>query len=86
MKNKATARLLWFIGCFGIFGLHHFYLGRPLKAILYIFTGGFFFIGAALDFFSLGAQVDQYNTKYELDHIRTATGALLADRLTANRK
>ena len=51
--------LLWLLT--GLFGGHRFYVGKIGSGILYLFTGGFFFIGWALDFFSLGSMVDNYN-------------------------
>jgi TolB-like protein len=34
---------------FGIFGVHRYYVGRPLTGILYTFTGGFFAVGWFMD-------------------------------------
>jgi TM2 domain-containing membrane protein YozV len=59
MKSKGIAYLLWLF-C-GILGGHKFYLGRPFMGLLYLFTGGFFFIGWIVDFFTLGHQVDTAN-------------------------
>jgi TM2 domain-containing membrane protein YozV len=59
MKSKPLAYLLWFF--FGVFGIHKFYLNKPLVGILYIFTLGIFFIGWFIDAFTLGTQVDAYN-------------------------
>lgn len=55
MKSLLLSYLLWFFG--GFFGLHKFYLGRPLMGLLYFFTGGLFFIGWVVDFFTLPRQV-----------------------------
>ena len=41
----------------GIFGVHRFYIGKPLTGILYLCTGGFFIIGVAYDFWTLNEQV-----------------------------
>ena len=71
MKNSSTAYLLWLVSCFGILGFHQFYLGKPLKGVLYIFTGGFLGIGAFIDLFTMSSLVDNYNTKVELKTIRT---------------
>ncbi|TGK19029.1 NINE protein [Leptospira stimsonii] len=72
MKSKLIAYLFWFLG-FGMFGLHRFYLGKFFTGLLWLFTGGFFFVGAFLDFFTLAEQVDTANANNELSQIRTAT-------------
>jgi len=71
MKSKGTAYLLWFIGFFGCLGLHHFYLGKVGKGIIWLITGGIFGLGSLIDLFTLGSAVDNKNTKEELKTIRT---------------
>lgn len=73
MKSKGIAYLLWLISGFGWLGIHHFYLGKIGKGIIWIITGGVFGIGSLIDLFTLGGAVDNYNTKSELKEIRTAT-------------
>ena len=73
MKSKGTAYLLWLLSIFGWLGFHHFYLGKIGKGIIWILTGGVFGIGSLIDLFTLGGAVDNYNTKQELQTIRTAT-------------
>lgn len=70
MKSKGTAYLFWLLSLFGWLGFHHFYLQKPVKGVIWIFTGGVFGAGSLIDLFTLGTQVDQYNTKIELDTIR----------------
>jgi TM2 domain-containing membrane protein YozV len=79
MKNKGTAYMLWFFGIFGVLGFHQFYLGKVGKGLLYLFTGGILGVGAFIDLFTLGGQVEQYNTKIELNQIRASTNALAAN-------
>lgn len=62
MKSKSTMFLLWLFG--GMFGLHRFYVGKTMSGLLFAFTGGFCVLGWALDFFKLGAMVDEYNAKF----------------------
>jgi TM2 domain-containing membrane protein YozV len=78
MKSKGTAYLLWFIGCFGILGLQHFYLGNYVKGIIWLLTLGILGVGAFIDLFTLGSAVEQHNTKEELKTIRTASLASLS--------
>jgi TM2 domain-containing membrane protein YozV len=55
MKSLLLTYLLWLIG--GFFGLHKFYLGRPLMGLLYFCTGGLFILGWVIDFFTIPRQV-----------------------------
>jgi tetratricopeptide (TPR) repeat protein len=80
MKSKGTAYLLWLISIFGWLGFQHFYLGKIFKGIIWILTGGVFGIGSLIDLFTLGGQVENYNTKKELKIIRAATLSNLASQ------
>jgi hypothetical protein len=60
-----VAKTLWFLGGFGIFGWHHFYLKRSDKGVLYIFTAGLFFVGAIGDFMKMPQLVLEANTTPE---------------------
>ncbi|MDR1096098.1 MAG: TM2 domain-containing protein [Spirochaetaceae bacterium] len=61
VKSKTVAYLFLFLT--GIWGGHHFYLGRPGKGLLYLFTSGLFFLGWIYDLFTLDRQVDDINLK-----------------------
>jgi TM2 domain-containing membrane protein YozV len=63
MYSKGIAYLLWAVGGFGVLGLHRFYLGKPLSGILWACTGGLVGIGALVDLFTLGRQVDDANMR-----------------------
>ena len=65
MKRKKlwVAYILWFF--FGFLGIHKFYLNKIVIGVLYIFTGGLFFIGWFVDLFTLPSQVDLYNLKMQ---------------------
>lgn len=56
--NKWVALLLCI--CLGYFGAHKFYEGKTGQGILYFFTGGFLFIGVAIDFISILCKPDPY--------------------------
>ena len=60
-KNKWVALLLCIF--LGFFGGHKFYEGRVLMGIIYMFTGGLFFIGVILDFIALLGKPTTYYVK-----------------------
>lgn len=66
MKSKGTAYFLWLIGIFGWLGWHHLYLGKYGKCIIWTLTGGVFGIGSLIDLFTLGGDVERYNTNEKL--------------------
>ncbi len=70
MKSKSTAYLLWLPSLFGVCGLYYFYLGKPLKAIIWLLTLGIIGIGALIDLFTLGSAVENRNTRKELKTMR----------------
>ena len=66
MYSLGIAYLLWFLSCFGWFGLHRFYLGKIPSGILWMFTGGMFMFGSIYDFFTLPGQVREANFRKAL--------------------
>lgn len=58
MKNKWVALVLCFF--LGVVGGHKFYEGKTGMGILYIFTGGLFFIGVLIDFIVLLTKPNPY--------------------------
>lgn len=50
-KSKKTALILCIF--LGPIGAHYFYVGRWGKGLLYLFTGGLFFIGWLTDIFAI---------------------------------
>ena len=70
MKSKGTAFLLTLLGVILVAGLQHIYMGKILKGLLWLFTLGVFGIGTLIDIFTIGSQVDNYNTQIELKTIR----------------
>lgn len=67
MKSKSLAYVLWFVGLFGWFGLHRFYLDKSGTGIAWIFTVGLFGIGSAYDLITLANQVDIHNLQLQLN-------------------
>lgn len=65
-KSKGKAYLFWFVGLFGILGLHRFYLGRIGTGIGWLLSGGVLGLGALYDLFALSQMVDEQNTYNEL--------------------
>ena len=45
----------------GIFGIHRFYLGKWLTALLWLLTGGLLLLGVLYDYWTLNGQVDEVN-------------------------
>ena len=66
MKNTLLAYLLWFLGGFGVLGLHRFYLGRWVTGLIWLLTGGLFLIGAILDLFLMPSMVEVENLSRQL--------------------
>ena len=66
MKSVAVTYLLWFLGGFGVLGLHRFYLGRWVTGLIWFLTGGLFLIGAIVDLFLIPGQVQVENLSRQL--------------------
>ena len=72
VKSVAVTYLLWILGGFGVLGLHRFYLGRWVTGLIWLLTGGLFFIGALVDLFLIPGQVQLENLSQQL--LRQAMG------------
>jgi TM2 domain-containing membrane protein YozV len=59
--NLSLAYILWGLGFFGLCGLHRFYLGKPVSAIIWFLTFGGFFIGQIVDLFLIPSMVQERN-------------------------
>ena len=59
MFSLGIAYLLWALGGFGTLGLHRFYLRKPGTGVLWLLTGGVFWIGALVDLFRMPALVEE---------------------------
>lgn len=54
--------ICWILLTFlGVFGLHRFYLGKWISGILYLATGGFFFLGVLWDFWNINEIISERN-------------------------
>ena len=54
--------LAWILLTFvGVFGIHRFYQGKMVSGLVYLFTGGLFFVGVLYDFCTLNDQISQEN-------------------------
>jgi len=55
--------LAWILLTFlGVLGIHRFYMGKWLSGIVYLLTGGIFFIGYLYDLWNLNEQVSEVNS------------------------
>jgi TM2 domain-containing membrane protein YozV len=66
VKSTFISYLLWFLGGLGVLGLHRFYLGRWVTGLLWLFTGGIFFVGAIIDLFLIPEMVRVENVARHL--------------------
>jgi TM2 domain-containing membrane protein YozV len=46
----------------GLFGVHRMYMGKWLSGILYLLTGGVFFLGYLYDYWTLNDQITMINS------------------------
>ncbi len=79
--NTGMAYLLWALGFFGIFGIHRFYLGKPMTGLLWFFTLGLFGFGQLVDLFFIPGIAQQRN-KYLWEKTRTKMLASIAKSKT----
>lgn len=63
-KNIVVAYGLWCLCFFGLFGVHRFYLGKPLTGLLWFFSGGLFFIGQIIDLFLIPTMITEDDNRY----------------------
>jgi hypothetical protein len=60
-KSLAIAYILWFL--VGIIGVHHFYMGKVGRGILWLLTLGLAGIGWLVDLFTLPSQIRTVNAR-----------------------
>jgi TM2 domain-containing membrane protein YozV len=57
--------LTWILLTFlGVFGVHRFYMGKLFTGLLYLCTGGLFFVGVLYDFLTLNEQLSEVNSTH----------------------
>lgn len=63
-EGKLDYTLAWLMLTFlGIFGVHRFYMRKWFSGVIYLLTGGLFFIGYIYDFWTLNEQISKINEK-----------------------
>lgn len=50
--------------CFGIFGAHRFYYGKPVSGLIYLLTMGLLFIGWIVDAFTIASMSAEAGRRY----------------------
>lgn len=68
-KSVVVAYLLWFIGSFGMMGLHRFYIHRNVSGLIWLLSFGVLGFGAYIDFFTLWKKVAEYNLEARVKHL-----------------
>jgi len=65
VSGPINYNLTWILLTFlGIFGIHRFYMGKIFTGLLYLCTGGLFFLGVLYDFLTLNEQLSEVNGEY----------------------
>jgi TM2 domain-containing membrane protein YozV len=56
-QNPTVAYGLWALSFFGLAGLHRMYMGRWISGIIWLMTGGLFFVGTFIDLFMMNRMI-----------------------------
>ncbi|UZD65659.1 NINE protein [Marinobacter sp. AN1] len=63
-QGPVSYNISWILLTFlGVFGIHRMYMGKWITGIIYLFTGGLFFIGVLYDFWTLNEQITLTNSE-----------------------
>lgn len=61
-QGPVSYNISWILLTFlGVFGIHRMYMGKWITGIIYLFTGGLFFLGVLYDFWTLNEQITEKN-------------------------
>lgn len=64
-RGPVSYNVGWILLTFlGVFGIHRMYMGKWITGIIYLFTGGLFFIGVLYDFWTLNEQITLKNSEW----------------------
>ena len=62
--GRIDFNVAWILLTFlGLFGVHRMYMGKWLTGLIYLFTGGLFFMGYLYDFCTLNNQITMLNNR-----------------------
>ena len=56
-------RILTLLGFVLIAGLQYFYIGKIVMGLLFLFTGGFFFVGTVISCFTIRGETRRVNAR-----------------------
>lgn len=63
LKDVGVAYLWGLATLVGVAGLQHFYLGKPLRGVIWLLTWGLLGIGTFIDLFTLPGQTRDVNAR-----------------------
>ena len=64
-KSVGLAYIFWLLSFVLISGVHRFYLGKWITGLIWLLTGGLFFIGTIIDAIMLPGMVERKNMSLE---------------------
>jgi TM2 domain-containing membrane protein YozV len=62
-KDSGLAYVFMIPTIFGVAGVQHFYLGRPLRGVIWLLTWGLIGVGSVYDLFTLKGQTRRVNAR-----------------------
>lgn len=65
-KDVGIAYLCWLITLVGVAGVQHFYLGKPLRGVIWLLTFGLLGVGSIIDLFTLPGQTRRVNAERQM--------------------
>ncbi len=67
IKGPVDYTVSWILLTFlGLLGIHRFYMGKWFTGLIYLLTGGLFFIGYIYDYWTLNEQISLINSNSQL--------------------